>query len=210
MPRSILWVLAVLAAAAVVVLVVILVRRRRTEHGSWSTGDYVVLLGIVLAFLATVIGLLAAARSDEESDEVTAFRTDVQAACRALAAHNQANPIVALVGASGTVPRQEVIDTMNRYLDAGAAILDSIWARPVPDELADDARAAQDAAAVVLFVERSDINALAVELPDPVSPIQVARDHQAKALDDAGSYTMFEAAMSKLAGEDCRPATPSG
>jgi hypothetical protein len=34
---------------------------------------------------------------------------------------------------------------------------------------------------------------------------------QAKALDDAGSYTMFEAAMSKLAGEDCRPTTtPSG
>ncbi len=70
----------------------------------------------------------------------------------------------------------------------------------------DDAHVAAD---VVLFIMRSDVNELSTELPDPVSFELVQQHVQSKQSARAAEMTVFEAAMSKLAGEPCNPTQSS-
>jgi hypothetical protein len=205
-PRQLLWGIAGVAAAAAVALVAVLWRRRKDERGSLTTGDYVVALGIVLALFGTAISLLAAQRADgTEPEDVARFRNDVKSACTALAANNQLS-LDALVDGNGNIDRGRLVETFTAQLEAAAGILMSLWEPPPPAQLATDVDAARQAGDVLLESERSAVGTMATELPATVPFQQAVLYLQQMSTEQLPKATAFQGAMSRLAGQECRPA----
>jgi hypothetical protein len=173
--------------------------------------DYLSALGITLAFLLGVVSLLAAREANEtEPEDVRAYRREVQAACRALILNDQSVDFVALADVTtSSIDKQRLVDALNRQADTSIAILDNLWSKTVPVQLASAVDTAHRSSAIVVFVSRAFLGELVSELPDPV-PLELAFEYQnVFGAENGARLTDFEAAMSELAGDDCRPIPPS-
>jgi len=165
-----------------------------------------VALGLVgVAFLAGAIVFApdngGGGGSGGTSKDVKAYRQLVVAACSDLAQGSGLPPI----NNDGTTDRDPYIQWVRSNLTTSEGILNTLWNRPVPDELKDEQANARDDADNLVKAARAGVNQLEQALPTQFSlfqnPPPVIQQVGAKL---SASSSQLNGSMSELAGQTCR------
>jgi hypothetical protein len=133
--------------------------------------------------------------------DVKAYRQLVVAACSDLGQGGGLPP----VNDDGTTDRDRYIEWVRSNLATSEGILNTLWQRPVPDELKDEQANTRDDADNLVKAARAGVNQLEQALPTQFSlfqnPPPVIQQVGAKL---SASSSQLNGSMSELAGQTCR------
>jgi hypothetical protein len=193
--------LVAVAGVLAVVMVVQLWRSRRTG-GPWDRRDSLAVLGLLVAFLGIVVPLLASdGAGGEEDPEVRSYRQEVGSACRSLAPTT--NPLMDAMNDDGSVDRDKLLEGFRNQARAAEGVLDALWSKKIPEELADDARSAEASSRAYLTAARNAFDRIETEQPATMSFQQVSAVFGGMDAELRPAASEMESAMSRLAGRPC-------
>jgi hypothetical protein len=198
------------AAAAAIILAVVgggakafgvevpVIASRRRQAG-------LALVGV--AFFAAAVLLRDDSGDGGTSKQVQAYRQHVLAACRGLEQVGGTPPL----NSDLTVDRDRFLEWARAQLATSEGILSALWERPVPNDLKDERKQARRDAGDLSRRTKAGFSRLEETVPDRFSlfpnPPPALQRFSAEL---AAPSTRFEASMSELAGEACRPPQPAG
>jgi hypothetical protein len=200
----------VLAAIVAVVSAVLLWRSRRSrgEGEPWQRQDSLAVLGILVAVVGVVVPLLVSdGGASEEDPEVRAYRQDVASACRTL--KPSTNPLMDAMTPAGSFDRTLLVNGLRQQLTAARGVLDSLWKREVPDELADDAGTAKKASRSYLRAMSDALDRIEQEQPATLTFQQLSALSGVLDAETRPAASEMESALTRLAGEPCLAPAPS-
>lgn len=201
-----------LAAVAAVVLAFLLWRSRRSrgENEPWGRQDFLAVVGILVAIVGVVVPLLVSnGTASVEDPEVRAYRQDVAAACRSL--KPSTNPLLDSMNDDGGIDRTKLLHGLRNQLTATQGVLDAVWKRKAPDELAKEVDRAKAASQSYLRTTQDALDRIDREQPPTLTFQQFSALLGDLDADTRSAASEMESAMSRLAGEPCSPPaqTPS-
>jgi hypothetical protein len=141
-----------------------------------------------------------------ESQEVRDYRAAVAVTCANIVVPTT-NALLVAGNDDGTHTgdRDRLQAALFSQLAVSQETMDQLWRRPLPKELADDARSARSVSDRYLEDTRARLDAMRTELPKKMSfqdLLQWADDFSAKI---RSSGVQFQTEMSRLAGSPCTP-----
>jgi hypothetical protein len=156
-----------------------------------------------IGFLAMAVLLREGNDAGGPSDDVTAYRQHVLAACRGLREVGGQSPPL---NPDGTIDRDAFMAWAMSQLETSTGILDGLWERSAPDALKDERAEAKGTAADLAGRTETSLDKLEEALPTrfslfPSPPPALAQFNA----ELATPSQRFEASMSELAGQPCRP-----
>lgn len=202
MSRTIALGIVTVAALVALGLVIQLWRSRRASPGPWSRQDSLAALGLLIATLGIVIPLLVSdgEGAGEENPEVHAYRQDVRSACASLG--SMADPFMGAVSEQG-FNRTKLVDGYRNQIRAMRGVLDGLWEEQPPDKLDAEAKAAEAAGRRYLTGLRHEIDRMERQLPPQLSIQEFAAFSSRVQADLQPSKSALNAAMSRLADQQC-------
>jgi hypothetical protein len=160
-----------------------------------------------VAFFAAAVLLRDDNGDGGTSKQAKAYRQHLLAACRGLEEVSGTPPL----NSDLTVDRDRFLEWARGQLATSEGILSALWERPVPHDLNDERKQARRDAGDLSKRTKAELSRLEETLPArfsllPNPPAALQRFSAAL----AAPATRFDASMSELAGDACRPPQPAG
>jgi hypothetical protein len=164
------------------------------------------LVGVAFLAAAVVLGTDNGGGGGGTSKDVKAYQQLVVAACSDLGQDRGLPPI----DNYGNTDRGGYIQWVRSNIATSEGILNTLWERPVPDELKDEQANARDDANNLVKAARAGVNQLEQALPAQFSVANPPPAIQQFGAELTTASTRLNGSMSELAGQTCQTQQTAG